>query len=230
MIPAKTPNPHRSHGSPKIRTLRLESDVVYSPPKQLTFEQFLEEYGGNPDYELVNGEVIPMDPTGPHEIVIANLLMKLVMAIAQTGKPWRPLQNCPVKPFLDRDTARRPDLAIVDAAALSKDPSWQKQAALLNPKPIKLAIEVVSTNWQTDYIQKVEEYAIFGIAEYWIVDFRGLGGIEYIGTPKQPTFIVATLHDNQYHQTQYRLGQAIESPLFPELKLRLDDITEPPID
>jgi Uma2 family endonuclease len=36
-------------------------------------------------------------------------------------------------------------------------------------------VEVVSTNWETDDARKVEEYAILGIPEYWIVDYRGLG-------------------------------------------------------
>jgi Uma2 family endonuclease len=40
---------------------------------------------------------------------------------------------------------------------------------------IKLIVEVVSTNWETDYARKVEEYALLGIPEYWIVDYRGLG-------------------------------------------------------
>ena len=26
-----------------------------------------------------------------------------------------------------------------------------------------------------------------GIAEYWILDYQGLGGRRYIGSPKQPT-------------------------------------------
>ncbi|MGF1524719.1 MAG: hypothetical protein ACFBSF_20530 [Leptolyngbyaceae cyanobacterium] len=31
------------------------------------------------------------------------------------------------------------------------------------------------------------------VAEYWIVDYRGLGGVDYIGTPKQPAVTVCTL-------------------------------------
>jgi len=53
-----------------------------------------------------------------------------------------------------------------------------------------MVVEVVSTNWQDDYARKVEEYALLEIEEYWIVDFRGLGGIEFIGRPKQPTITV----------------------------------------
>jgi Uma2 family endonuclease len=32
--------------------------------------------------------------------------------------------------------------------------------------------------------EKVEEYAFLEIPEYWIVDYRGLGGVAFIGKPK----------------------------------------------
>jgi Uma2 family endonuclease len=91
-------------------------------------------------------------------------------------------------------------------------------------RSIKLVVEVVSTNWETDYARKVEEYALFGIPEYWIVDYRGLGGIRFIGKPKQPTCTVCQLDGEEYRQHQFRLGEAISSGLFPNLQLRLDDV------
>ncbi len=36
-----------------------------------------------------------------------------------------------------------------------------------------------------DYGHKFVEYEAMGIAEYWIVDYRALGAIPYIGKPKQ---------------------------------------------
>ncbi len=87
------------------------------------------------------------------------------------------------------------------------------------PEPIitvKLVV-VVSTNWETDCARKVEEYALFGIPEYSIVDYRGLGGRVFIGSPKQPMFTVCRLVGEDYQQRQYRLGEAIDSPLLPRL-------------
>lgn len=84
--------------------------------------------------------------------------------------------------------------------------------------------EVVSGNWQDDYARKVEEYAFLNIPEYWIIDFRGLGGVQFIGSPKQPTFTICSLVNGIYQQEQYRLGDLIASSLFPELELRLDDV------
>jgi Uma2 family endonuclease len=82
--------------------------------------------------------------------------------------------------------------------------------------------EVVSTNWQDDYARKVEEYALLGIEEYWIVDFRGLGGVEFIGRPKQPSFTVCQIRGQDYQKQIYRLGQSIIFHVFPEIQLQLD--------
>ena len=40
--------------------------------------------------------------------------------------------------------------------------------------PIQLAVEVTSTNWEDDYLDKLEEYQRLGIAEYWIVDYLAI--------------------------------------------------------
>jgi len=63
-----------------------------------------------------------------------------------------------------------------------------------------------------------------GIPEYWIVDYRGLGGIAFIGRPKQPTITVCQLMGEDYVKQRYRLGETISSLLFPQLQLRLDEI------
>ncbi|MDJ0717477.1 MAG: Uma2 family endonuclease [Prochloraceae cyanobacterium] len=53
-------------------------------------------------------------------------------------------------------------------------------------------VEVVSTNWRDDYALKMSDYESIGIDEYWIIDYLGIGGRRYIGSPKQPTFTVCT--------------------------------------
>ncbi|MFO0052812.1 MAG: Uma2 family endonuclease, partial [Dolichospermum sp.] len=40
--------------------------MTYTPVKTLTFEQFLIEYGDNTRYELIDGELRDIEPTGPH--------------------------------------------------------------------------------------------------------------------------------------------------------------------
>ena len=81
--------------------------------------------------------------------------------------------------------------------------------------------EVVSTNWQDDCARKVEEYRLLGIQEYWIVDFRGLGGLEFIGKPKQPTITTCQLAEEHYKKQQFRINEQTQSVIFPELTLPL---------
>jgi Uma2 family endonuclease len=76
-----------------------------------------------------------------------------------------------------------------------------------------LVIEVVSTNWSDDYALKFEEYSNIGIPEYWIVDYLGLGGKEFIGYPKQPTITVCNLENNVYQRTLFRKGDRLQSAI-----------------
>ncbi len=46
--------------------------MVHAIPKPLTFEEFLEWYSEDGGiYELINGEMIAVNPTGKHEEVTA---------------------------------------------------------------------------------------------------------------------------------------------------------------
>jgi Uma2 family endonuclease len=165
-----------------------------------------------------------MEPTGPHETVGGKLATLIGSAILADRQPWFIPRTCLIRPFSDALTARRPDIVVLDETVLVNEPLWEQEPVITLGRSIKLVVEVVSTNWETDYARKVEEYALLGIPEYWIVDYRGLGGIAFIGRPKQPTMTLCQLSGEDYIQRQYRLGETIASPLFPRLQLRLDQI------
>jgi Uma2 family endonuclease len=198
--------------------------MTYTLAKTFTIDRFIAEYGDDYRYELADGEPIDMEPTGPHETVSGKLAVQIGIAITNARYPWFIPRTCLIQPFADLATARRPDIIVLDETLLSNEPLWQRQPVITIGRSIKLVVEVVSTNWETDYARKVEEYALLGIPEYWIVDYRGLGGIAFIGKPKQPTFTVCQLDRDEYRQHQYRLGETISSGLLPDLQLRLDDI------
>jgi len=198
--------------------------MAYTAPKILTFETFLDRYCDNFRYELADGELVDMEPTGPHETVSGKLATQIGIAIAAEKLPWFIPRTCLIRPFSDAATARRPDIVVLDETALVSEPLWEREPVITLGRSIKLVVEVVSTNWETDYARKVEEYALLGIPEYWIVDYRGLGGVAFIGKPKQPTITVCQLIDQDYTQQQFRLGQPIISPLLKSLQIRLDDI------
>ncbi|MEG4168005.1 MULTISPECIES: Uma2 family endonuclease [unclassified Microcoleus] len=198
--------------------------MAYTAQKVLTFETFLDRYCDNFRYELADGELVDMEPTGPHETVSGKLATQIGIAMAAEKLPWFIPRTCLIRPFSDAATARRPDIVVLDETAIVSEPLWEREPVITLGRSIKLVVEVVSTNWETDYARKVEEYAILGIPEYWIVDYRGLGGVAFIGKPKQPTITVCQLIDQDYTQQQFRLGQPIISPLLKSLQLRLDDV------
>ena len=198
--------------------------MTYTPPKLLTFEQFITEYGDNTRYELIDGELRDMEPTGPHEEVSGNIAGRVYAEIFRSNLNWLIPKTCLIKPPAAEATALRPDVIVLDKEKLKQEPLWDKEPIICRGDTIKLVAEVVSTNWQDDYARKVEEYSLLGIPEYWIIDFRALGGLQFIGNPKQPTFTVCQLVDGIYQQQKYRLGDVISSYLFPNLQLKLDDV------
>jgi Uma2 family endonuclease len=187
--------------------------------KPISFDEFLARYGGDNRYELIDGEVFDMEPTGPHEEVAAFITAKICVQIDTTNLPWFVLQRGLLRPAGSAMTAFRPDVAVVDRTALNQEPLWAEQSILTLGRSIKFVAEVVSGNWQNDYARKVEDYAVLGIPEYWIADYAGLGGTRHIGKPKQPTLSICTLVNGEYEIQQLRGDQAIASLTFPNLTL-----------
>jgi len=209
----------------RLKTLSWVTRIMtYTSLKPLTFEEFVKQYGDRPRYELADGELIDMEPTGHHEAVAGKIASKVSVEIERQGLPFLIPKSCILRPFGDEAIARRPDVIVLDEMALIDEPQWFQEPVIVRGQSVKLVVEVVSTNWENDYARKVEEYALMGIDEYWIVDFRGLGGIRFIGDPKQPTFMVNQRSGKLYDQQRFRLGEKILSPLFPGLDLRLDDV------
>lgn len=198
--------------------------MTYLSPKLFTFEDFLNQYGDDPRYQLIDGELRDLEPTGPQESVAGKIAGRLWGEILRLHLPWTIPKNCLLRPESGQAAALRPDVIILDEVDFSTESLWEKQPILTSSQAIKLVVEVVSSNWQDDYARKVEEYSSLGIAEYWIVDFRGLGGISFIGKPKQPTLTICQLEGDEYQQKLYRLYERISSAVFPELSLCLLDI------
>jgi Uma2 family endonuclease len=200
--------------------------MIQSAPKLLTFDDFIARYGDNERYELIDGELIDMEPTGPHEEVGAFVVRKVNVEIDRLNVPWFTPTRCLIKP-LGSTTAFRPDVVVLDKTAIVSEPLWQNQPIITLGSSVKLVVEVVSTNWQNDYARKVEDYSTIGIPEYWIVDYLGLGGRDYIGNPKQPTISIYQLSasGNQYQKpTQFRGSDRIISPTFNLLQLTVEQI------
>ena len=192
--------------------------------KPLSFDDFLDLYGGDNRYELIDGEVFDLEPTGSHEEVAAFLTTKICVQIDLTGLPWFVLQRGLLRPDNIGMTAFRPDVAVIDRSELTKEMYWSEQSILTLGSSIKFVAEVVSGNWQNDYARKVEDYAVLGIPEYWIADHAGLGGTRHVGKPKQPTLSICTLVNGEYEIQRLQGNQSIVSLTFPDLKLTAEEV------
>ena len=201
--------------------------MVQAAASPLTFDEFIECYpedGGR--YELRHGMIVEMRPIGPHEEVIALIRRKLDVEIERQNLPLFIPQSCLIKP-LRVGEGYLPDIMVLDQEKVKTDPYWKKYSSLSTGDAIKLIVEVVSTNWQDDYLIKLAEYEKLGVPEYWIVDYRAMGGVRFIGSPKMPMVWIYKLGDQEYQPGQpFQVGQRLISPTFPELMLEVDRIIE----
>ncbi|MEC4803975.1 MAG: Uma2 family endonuclease [Jaaginema sp. PMC 1079.18] len=191
--------------------------MIQANLKPLNITEFIKQYGNQNNYELIDGELIDLEPTGLHEQVIGFIARKLNVEIDRLNLPYFIPHSCLIR--ISDNTAFRPDIIVLDKTQLIHEPLWQQQAVITSSIAIKLIAEVVSTNWQNDYARKAEDYAILGVPEYWITDYLGLGGRDYIGKPKQPTFTVCQLVDDIYEKCLFRQGDSFASTTFPDLQL-----------
>jgi Uma2 family endonuclease len=197
--------------------------MIQTVPTPLTFEEFVAWYPENGRYELIDGIVVEMQPTGSHEEVTEFISTALTLEVNRLQLPYRFPRRALVK-APSWNTGYLPDVLVVDRLALTSEPLWEREATITQGVSIKLVVEVVSTNWETDYARKSEDYETLGVPEYWVIDHQGLGGKRYIGFPKQPTISVYQLVDGEYQVQQFGGSERVESPIFPELTLTAERI------
>ena len=194
--------------------------------KPITVLEFLEWIPENSDkrYELHNGAIVEMSqPTGEHEDVTGFLNIEISSEIKRLKLPYSIPKTALVQSATS-DSAYSPDVLVLNKPALKVEELWAKYSTVQSGASIPLVVEVVSTNWRDDYYKKMGEYEEIKIEEYWIVDYLGLGGIKYIGKPKQPTLSIYNLVDDEYQVSPFRGEERIISAVFPELNLTAQQI------
>ncbi len=195
--------------------------------KLVTLEEFWDWYpdGYEGRFELHNGVIVKMQPTGTHEQVAGFLASELSVYLDRFNLPlFIPRQGL-IKAIDTDKSAYIPDVMVLDSNSVkNNEPLWKKRSTIIQGATVKLAIEVVSTNWQDDYLMKLGEYEKLGIEEYWIIDYLGLGGRRYISTPKQPTISIYHLVEKEYTLELFQSQDILKSSLFPELSLTAEQI------
>ena len=191
-------------------------------PQTVTFDEFAAWYPENSTrrYELHHGVIVEMPlGTGRHSRVTGFIDSEINWEIKRLKLPCFIPGDCLLKPVRN-EAGYLPDAVVLDEAALrQREPRWDRESIIAMGSSVRLAVEVVSTNWRDDYHLKFADYEEMGIPEYWIADYLGLGGRKFIGTPKQPTLSVCQLVDGEYQISQFRGDDRVESLAFPELNL-----------
>jgi Uma2 family endonuclease len=197
--------------------------MVQIPLQKLTFADFLELYpDGSGIYELVNGEIIKVEPTRAHKNVARFLMLGFNDEIRRLELDYIADKDVVVRTFSStgEEQGRNHDVGVVRAS------QWNSNVLAYGAliEPIQLAVEVTSTNWDDDYIDKLDEYQRLGILEYWIVDYLAIASRAYLGNPKLPTVFVYQLIDGQYQVQKFTGNDRILSATFPELQITVKQI------
>ncbi|AVH65622.1 Uma2 family endonuclease [Nostoc sp. 'Peltigera membranacea cyanobiont' N6] len=191
--------------------------------QKLTFDDFLEQCPEEGLYELVDGEIVEVRATRNHDDVADFAADSFKDEIKRLNLNYVVKNTAVFRTITVNgiEQGRKPDVSVID-----KD-VWRSNRSAYSAleEPIQLAIEVTSTNWEDDYIDKLDEYQRLGITEYWIVDYLAIGSREYLGNPKVPTVFVFLLDaEGKYQRTYFRGSERIVSRTFPELALTAEQI------
>jgi len=197
--------------------------MIATVTQKLTFDQFLVECPEDGLYELVNGEIREMNSTRNHDDVADFTSDSFKDEIKRLGLNYVVKNTAVIRTVTKAgiEQGRRPDVSVIDRDV------WRSNRSAYSAlrEPIQLAVEVTSTNWEDDYIDKLDEYRRLGIREYWIVDYLAIGSREFLGNPKVPTIFVHLLDaEGNYQRTAFKGSERIGSRTFPELTLTAEEV------
>ncbi|MBP0019277.1 MAG: Uma2 family endonuclease [Cyanobacteria bacterium SBLK] len=98
-------------------------------PQLITLDEFLDWY---PDdrgrFELHNGVVVEMQPTGTHEQVSGFLALKFAVQIDRLEFPYLIPRQCIVKEIDSNLSGYVPDIVVLDLNQLGNEPLWKKRS------------------------------------------------------------------------------------------------------
>jgi Uma2 family endonuclease len=228
LIPLQTSKTKEPHNHKLKVNILLVSFMTQTLTKSVTYEEFIEWFPNDgKHYELHDGVIIEMaPPTGDHEKVVGFLTVEIAVQFRQLKLPY----TIPKTAFVKTPSAKSvysPDVLLLNLDNLDNfesEPLWKQESTVISAASVPLVVEVVSTNWRDDYHKKFADYEEMGIPEFWIADYKGLGGKKFIGDPKQPTFSVCQLVGDEYQVTSFTGSDLIISPTFPELNLTAQQV------
>jgi Uma2 family endonuclease len=188
--------------------------------RRISLEEYLTyDDGTDARYELVDGVLVEMGAESTINTMIAGFVFGLFL------KMGFPTYQIGFKQKIEVESAyvsaRDPDLIIHSEGSVRAIKRRSEACLMLNePNPMAV-IEVVSPgkqdsdNYQRDYVQKLSEYALRGISEYWLID------------PIRHVVLIYHLQDSQYVGRAFTDNSAIVSPSFPDLNVTANEMLNP---
>lgn len=195
---------------------------MFQVTQKLTFDEFLKLRPEDGRFELIDGKIVRILATRQHENVADFIMFALNDENRRLGSRYKVSDRIAIATSTPdgSERGRHPDVSVVERTIY--DSNLLAYSALR--EPIAIAVEVVSTNWEDDYIDKLDEYQRLGILEYWVVDYLAIASRTYLGNPKTPTVFVYQLVDGIYQSRSFTGSDKIVSSTFGELELTVDQI------
>lgn len=161
--------------------------------------------------ELIRGRIVKMSPAPNtnHQILAGKLYTRFGLLFNQTPCNWFP---APFDVKLQVNSGKRDSTVVQPDLCIICDPSKLDEKGC-NGSP-DLIVEILSPhNSKHDLQVKFQLYEEAGVKEYWIVQ------------PEERAILVYFLENNRYFGLRpFVEGMQVESVLFPELKIDVEDI------
>ncbi|HED04482.1 MAG TPA: Uma2 family endonuclease [Candidatus Fraserbacteria bacterium] len=129
-----------------------------------SLERYLQEAPDHLIWEFVRGEVVMHSPATAEHQELVGFLYRLMAGYCE-DRNWGKILTGPAAVQILPEVVREPDLFVLPPEAVSR-----AKGTPLKVRPA-LVVEVISPSTRTiDLKEKVEEYALARIPEYWAVD------------------------------------------------------------
>lgn len=184
--------------------------AVPSSRTKLTYEDFLLFPDDGKRHELIDGEhYVTPSPSSAHQLIVGNI--HYILRDHLKGRGLGVVMLAPFDIVLSDVDVVEPDLIYFTRAC------YERVVGQKNARGAPdLAVEVLSPSTRrNDELLKRRLYERCRIGEYWVVD------------PELETVKVYRLADGTYGRAQelaLERGEALASPLFPELVVPLADV------
>lgn len=139
------------------------------------FERLVRSGGfGDARVELRRGMIVKMNPQFAKHARAKRLLTKAIEAgLVAVTPDW--IVDNEVSVAFGGDFRPMPDILVWDPASVPPDFDGPIPA-----KAVRLIVEVSDSTLSDDVGEKLEDYADAGVAEYWVVDVKGLQILQHV--------------------------------------------------